>query len=287
MGAYSIKYPQNFYPSLIKAFKDRYSNSRAYTMTVDKNITWNQEVIAKAFGYDSVIWKKDFVIDEKIGERKKLGDYSFLKQCVTKLETDHLWQENGHTFLQCVTYSGHNPFVLSPELKRIFFSDKIPRRMNDYMTMANYTDNAIGHFIEQLIRQGKYDNTLIVITGDHEGLASDRARLRATTVGKDVVSEGKFTPFIVLNAPTGLRYEEVMGQIDMYPTLLQLLGLNEYSWKGLGSSILAGTAHGGFAVSPQMDVVGDISMVDPAFISYRKDSWRISDLIIKQDYLRD
>lgn len=286
-GSYSIKYPQNYYPSLIKAFKERYPDTRAYTMTVDKNITWNQEQIAKAFGYDSVLWKKDFIVDEKIGDRKKLGDYSFLNQCAKKLEYDDLWAKDGHTFIQCVTYSGHNPFVLPDSLKQIFFSDRIPRRMNDYMTMANYTDRAIGNFIDQLIRQGKYDNTMIVITGDHEGLASDRATLCATEIGKQIVSAEKFTPFIVLNAPMELRYNKVMGQVDMYPTLLQLLGVDDYSWKGLGYSILDETTHGGFAVSPQMEVVGTDSQTTPSSEEHRKKAWKISNKIIKQDYLRE
>ena len=36
--------------------------------------------------------------------------------------------------------------------------------MNDYMTMANYTDQAIGIFIERLKQSGILDNTMVVIT---------------------------------------------------------------------------------------------------------------------------
>ena len=35
-----------------------------------------------------------------------------------------------------------------------------------------------------------------------------------------------------------MRYDKVMGQIDMYPTLLNLLQLDDYYWSGLGQSIL-------------------------------------------------
>lgn len=286
-GAYSIKHPNNYYPSLVKAFKEHYPRARSFIMTVDKNITWNQEVIAKSFGFDSVLWKKDFIIDEKIGERKKLGDYSFLKQCASKIESTKLWAPNQNTFIQCVTYSGHNPFVLPEQLKQIFFSEKIPKRMNDYMTMANYTDKAIGNFINQLISQKKYENTLIVITGDHEGLASDRPGLCASDAGKQIVSKEKFTPLIILNSPQGLRYDKVMGQIDIYPTLLQALGLDHYLWKGLGNSILNETDYNGFAISPQMEIVGDISQIAPTSIAHKKTAWEISDHIIQQNYLQN
>ena len=44
----------------------------------------------------------------------------------------------------------------------------------DYMTTARYRDKAIGKFVEYLKTLPQYDVTLIVITGDHEGLATYR-----------------------------------------------------------------------------------------------------------------
>ena len=42
---------------------------------------------------------------------------------------------------------------------------------------------------------------------------------------------------IILNAPCTLSYQEKLGQIDVYPTLLDIMGANHYVWKGLGQSI--------------------------------------------------
>ena len=53
-------------------------------------------------------------------------------------------------------------------------------------------------------------------------------------LGKDIISPERFTPLIVLNSPVHLRYEKVMGQVDLYPTLLDLLGADDYPWRGLG-----------------------------------------------------
>lgn len=66
---------------------------------------------------------------------------------------------------------------------------------------------------------------MVVITGDHEGLADHRKELCHTKAGKGIISEDEFTPFIVLNSPVPMHYLKVMGQIDIYPTLLNLLGL--------------------------------------------------------------
>lgn len=77
--------------------------------------------------------------------------------------------------------------------------------------------------MEYLKTLPQYDETLIVITGDHEGLATYREELCNAPGGKGIVSDKTFTPFIIVNSPVGMRYDKVMGQIDMYPTLLNLL----------------------------------------------------------------
>lgn len=105
------------------------------------------------------------------------------------------------------------------------------------MVTANYTDHALSQFLEYLKTRPDYGQILIVITGDHEGLAADRLAICQSSGGRGIVSDKPFTPFIVVNSPIGIRYDKVMGQIDMYPTLLDLLKLDDYAWKGLGRSI--------------------------------------------------
>ncbi len=283
-GAYSTKFPSSYYPSVVKAFKEKYPGARAYGLTVDKRIVWNQNIVAPMFGYDQLLDKQSFILDERVGPHKKLGDVSFFRQCADKIEDGVVWNKDGHTFLQCVTYSGHNPFILPKELKNIFFSAEIPQRMNDYMTMANYTDRAIGLFIERLKQSGILNNTMVVVTGDHEGLADARSMLCDTKAGKGLVSDQQFTPLIIINSPVGIRYEKVMGQVDIYPTLLSLLGLDNYAWKGLGRSILDPDKKA-FAIDPNYKVVGDAGDVSDEELRFAKDAWTVSDMIIRCDYL--
>jgi len=287
-GAYSIKFPQTYFPTLIKAFKEKYSDGKAYIMTVDKDITWNQNIVARNFGFDSLIWKKNFIMDERIGfeERKNLGDYSFLSQCVEKISSEELWPSDTPVFMQCVTYSGHTPFRLQDKYKHISFSEDILQPMNDYITMANYTDRAIGHFVQKIRADRKFDDTMIIITGDHEGLASDRKWLSESPCGEGTVSPERYVPFIVLNAPYGMRYEEVLGQVDLYPTMLDLLGLDQYEWRGLGYSLLDTTNYE-FAVSPQMDIVGDTTGVGSFALTHAMKAWNISDYLIRFNLLEE
>lgn len=151
------------------------------------------------------------------------------------------------------------------------------------MILANYTDRAIGKFVEFLRSRPEYAHTLIVITGDHEGLASDRAPICATEVGKKIVSDKQFTPFIVINSPVGLKYNKVMGQIDMYPTVLNLMRLDNYKWKGIGQSILDPDKVP-FAVGSHMNEEGDMDRVPAEVLARAERAYEISDLMIRFDY---
>lgn len=124
---------------------------------------------------------------------------------------------------------------------------------------------------------------MVIITGDHEGLADFRAGLCRTEAGKGIVSDQLFTPFIVINSPVGMRYEPVMGQVDIYPTLLNLLHIDTYFWKGMGQSILDPCKEP-FAINPQYQFVGDTVGAIPEKTDFLKKSWTISDLLIRCDY---
>lgn len=280
-GTYSSQYPDHTYGTLQKAMHQK-KKSRNYLLTIDKVSTWNQGVIAYNFGIDSIIAYHDFEQTEAFGTHKRVGDRPFLEQCRRKIENGEIWKNGENAYIQCVTYSGHAPFKLPEELKKVSFSTAIPQKMNDYMTMAHYTDSAIGEFVEFLKTRPEYAETLIVITGDHEGLANYRQELCNTPGGKGIVSDKTFTPFIVVNSPVGTRYDKVMGQIDMYPTLLNLLQLDDYYWTGLGQSILDPQKKG-FAVNPQMNIEGEASPEESAFA---KNAYDISDMMIRFDFLK-
>ncbi|WP_289007649.1 LTA synthase family protein [uncultured Parabacteroides sp.] len=283
-GPYSIKFPESYYPSLVKAFKEKHKNARAYSLTVDKPMVWNQCIIAPVLGYDSLVSKSSFIQEEPVGSRKQVGDRAFLRQCLSKMKKNEVWSDSGNTLVQCVTYSGHNPFILPDSLKKVFFSEDVPDVLNRYMTMANYTDRAIGEFISRLKSDKRFENTLVVIMGDHEALGTVRKELCSDPVGKNILSDKAFVPLIILNAPSNMYYGKVMGQIDVYPTLLDLLGLNDYWWKGLGESIF-NPQKPDFDVDSQLNIVGDTAGIPDEEVRMAKKAWEISDLIIRYDYL--
>lgn len=278
-GCYAMKYTGNNYHTLTKAMASTY-NSRSYLLTVDKPITWNQAQVAKAFGIDTLLSKDSWQLDEKVGSRKKLGDVSFMRQAVEKMKTEQIWKRGEHVYLQFVTYSGHNPFILPDNLKRIQLKGNYPRKMLDYMTMANYTDHAVGILLQYLKSRPDWHETMVVIVGDHEGLAADRADIRRSAEGRRVVSASQFTPFIVLNSPVTMRYDGILGQVDMYPTILNLMHLDNYYWRGMGQSILD-KRKVAVAVGSQMNIEGDVSHASKVEINRLTQAHTIADWVIR------
>jgi len=281
-GTYATMYPDNYYPSIHKALKQAHG-SRATLMTGDKPYAWNQERIGRNFGLDSLITFADFRIDDDFAGRRHIGDRALMQQCVEKLKKGDIWPVNSPAFLQFVTYSGHGPFRLPESEKKMKLPQGLPTIMADYLHTAHYTDEAIGILVDYLRSRPDWHRTMVVITGDHEGLATWRQECLDSPEGRKYVSAEKFVPLIILNSPIPGRSDRVMGQVDIYSSLLQLMGLTHYHWRGLGHSIFSPT-HPGMAVDPQHHIVPAGSETSPEANRLRE-AREMSDRIIRYNLL--
>lgn len=284
-GSYSYRFPHTTYPSLDKAWKQKHNDALSASFTVDKKIVWNAAVAANDFGIDVLLDKPYFTLDAATGPRHRLGDHSLLRQSAERIESEELFKTNGHTLLQIVTYSGHTPFIIPDSLRQISIDERFPKRLKRYLEVANYTDQAIGTFVDRIRNNPKFANTMIVITGDHEGIGADRAEWLTDPEIATFMSAGQFTPLIAVNSPIGLKYDGVLGQIDLYPTLLDLAGLDNYPWRGMGRSILDPDKKT-FAVTPAGEIVGDASGATSEEIAHARDGYNIADIIISTNYFK-
>ncbi len=99
------------------------------------------------------------------------------------------------------------------------------RDMAEYMASMADTDAAMGTVLSALRRAGSYDNTLIVCTTDH-GIAfpHHKCRLRDSGIGV----------FLILKMPgdeaAGTTIDAMVSQIDVYPTICEMLQLPIPEW---------------------------------------------------------
>ncbi|MNJ30082.1 Lipoteichoic acid synthase [compost metagenome] len=131
--------------------------------------------------------------------------------------------------------TAHHPFTI-PEDKKIL---TLPKRyqdnmVGDYITAQHYADNALGQFITDLKDSGLWDNSIIVIYGDHLGIpqhALDKRghQLMNEIYGYDYSYKDMINIPLILSIPdTEMpeQREQLGGQIDIAPTLANLLGVS-------------------------------------------------------------
>ena len=93
-----------------------------------------------------------------------------------------------------------------------------------YDSEIAYTDGYIGRIVQTLKQRGLYDSSLIIVVGDHgEGMMQHRERGHGFFIYHSTVH----VPLIVKlpGVSTGVRINEVVGIIDIVPTVCQLLGI--------------------------------------------------------------
>jgi len=161
-------------------------------------------------------------------DSEEIDDRTLLTEAAARLENIQ-----SAFYTQLVTISMHYPYdklrIPTTEISR---SRMYTEEVRNYLETVHFCDDAIGKFIQELKQKGIYDNSIIVIVSDHNEMDRNQVENR-----KETLPEDKEIAMIVLNSPQKLQYNAPIEQIDVYPTLLDLMGANHYNWKGLGCSI--------------------------------------------------
>lgn len=281
---YAYEAADNRFHTLPEAIKSH--GGRSYILTCDKPHVWNQSRVARAFSVDTLIHDTSWDNNEPVGTARRLSDGGFMAQSVEKLRRGEIWPVGEQAFVMWVTYSGHNPFRLPEKLRRVEFKGDYPEIIKNYMTTANYTDHSLLTLIEYLKTRDDWAETMVVITGDHEGLAGDRKAAVRNKWAREFVDPGQHTPLIILNSPVGGRYDGQMGQVDIYSTLLDLMGLEGFKWRGMGQSVID-PSFPGVAVGFADDIQGDTAGVDAHLMEHLRQGRDVSDRILRFNMVKD
>lgn len=137
-------------------------------------------------------------------------------------ELDKDYHNKKPFFAQIMTVSNHRPYTY-PE-GRIDIPSHTGRE-----GAVKYTDYAIGKFIREASRKPWFNNTLFVIVADH----------CASSAGKVELPVNKYHIPMLFYAPKHLlpgKFEKLVAQIDIGPTILGYLHLN-YKSKFFGQDV--------------------------------------------------
>ena len=273
----------NTYVTLADAIREQ--GGQSLLVSMDNPRIWHQGAIARSFGFDRYVTSEEYVTDETdYPSGSVLADSSFLAQTIEKIRHGELLSPDRPTLLTLVTHSGHYPFRPEAQQPIPQLPHDMPTELKDYIATAHYVDKALGRFIHQLKRLPDWNKTMVVIAGDHG--VPPHIRQEMTAGYDDVTGKDDFIPLIILNSPVNATEERLIGQVDVYTTILDAAGMYNFKWKGMGFSAFD-DRRPSFVISPRMKTYADTAAPTHKEIQSACDALEYSDLIIRGNLLRE
>lgn len=204
---------------------------------------WNRDNAYKSFGYDYFMPLSYYQNKKGYYLGYGIKDKLFFDQSIKYME--HLPQP---FYLKMITVTNHYPYDLDKKNQSIDKTDTGDKTVDGYVQTAHYLDQAIGELMSYLKKSGLEKNTLIMLYGDHYGISGNHHKASAQLLDKDSFNNFDNLQFqrvpLMFHMP-GLKggiNHTYGGEIDVRPTLFNLLGINDQNMIQFGHSLLAKNA---------------------------------------------
>lgn len=204
---------------------------------------WNRDNAYKSFGYDYFMPLSYYQNKKGYYLGYGIKDKLFFDQSIKYME--HLPQP---FYLKMITVTNHYPYDLDKKNQSIDKTDTGDKTVDGYVQTAHYLDQAIGELMSYLKKSGLEKNTLIMLYGDHYGISGNHHKASAQLLDKDSFNNFDNLQFqrvpLMFHMP-GLKggiNHTYGGEIDVRPTLFNLLGIKDQNMIQFGHSLLAKNA---------------------------------------------
>lgn len=254
-GSAALSFGDNIYPNYAHYYP------KSYTINPCHN-TWNQSVVNTQYGIQNLyeeggLYRSDSLIIQEVIRHFNMSD--------------------SLTFILAITISSHTPFEIG---KTVNFAvdETIPSTIQDYVKAMHYVDGALNLLFEEFTHNEKLKQTDIVITGDHKIFQHMMWKQMHEYMVKNGCEkdECNYVPLIIYS-PTFVKNEynsDIAYQMDIFPTILDVIGCDNYFWHGFGVSLLGhGDANG--SIPPPMSASRKLS---------EQEAYDLSDKIIRNNY---
>ncbi|MRN57267.1 sulfatase-like hydrolase/transferase [Paenibacillus sp. LC-T2] len=233
-------------PSLPKLLEEQgYDTATFHTNEVD---FWNRGELYNALGFNRYYDKPFFGEDDTLF----YGASDEVLYSKTATELARMNDSSDPFYSQVISMSSHNPFSI-PENK---YQMTLPERfegtfVGDYIRAQNYADYALGQFIAELKENGVWDDSIIILYGDHRGLPIFSLKDEDKTLMEEILDH-EYTERDLINIPLIIASKgavtpgvnnQLGGQVDILPTVANLLGVSLDNHIHFGQDLLNQTAY--------------------------------------------
>ena len=201
---------------------------------------WNRNNAYKQFGYEYFMPLSYYQNKPKYYIGYGLKDKIFFSQSIKYIE--RLPQP---FYLKLITVTNHYPYDLDKKNQSIAKTETGDETVDGYVQTAHYLDQAIGQLMRWLQKTGLAKNTLLVFYGDHYGISGNHHKASAELLNQDEFTNFdnlKFQRVPLMFHMRGLKggvKKTYGGEIDVLPTLLNLLGIKNQKTIQFGHDLLS------------------------------------------------
>ncbi|MCM1021393.1 MAG: LTA synthase family protein [Muribaculum sp.] len=243
------------YPSLQRALSPCYTSVEI----IGENASlWHHKETSSAYGFNRLV--SDASVNITTGQDDAI--FSAALEVIDSLPQPF--------YAMVSTMTMHDPYTPGTSASTwISNVDSLPASDAVYLERCHEFDIALAKFITQMKQSPVWPNTIVVIVSDHEA--------RRSCLSPAMNAGNQFMAILNSGFP-GTSDSNIMSQIDVYPTLLTLLGLERAPvWKGLGTSVINNGAPG-FALLPQGTVIGQAA---DSTIARQRQWWMLAEKWIR------
>lgn len=217
-------------------FYGEYKESGYYTMYTHGNDGdfWNRNNVYGKLDIDELDFIENFDEDSTL-INGWISDESLYNQVIKNVE-----KVNKPFFINIVSASSHTAFDLPGLDNKYEYIDIDVGKFKDtyfgnYLEAVNYADNQFGKFIEQLKEKDLYDNSMILVYGDHYGMQMYNYEMLDYLEEVDHKYNNVETEINYINTVCGLRIpgveymviDKTISKLDIKPTICYLSGIKD------------------------------------------------------------
>ncbi|WP_330949347.1 LTA synthase family protein [Virgibacillus sp. MG-45] len=238
-GAAFVTKGSNTYQAL-PAIMNQKQNYTSAVFHGDRKTFWNRDEVYKEFAIDKFYDSSYYDMSEGQVINYGLKDKPFFKESMPLLES-----LDQPFYAHMMTLTHHHPYLIDEEDATIAPAETGDKSVDRYFQTARYLDESLEQFFNDLKASGLYDDSVIMIYGDHYGISDNHNRAMAELLGEEITpykhAQLQRVPFMIkIPGVEGKgTVHEFTGQIDVMPTLLHLLGIDAKDYIQFGTDMFS------------------------------------------------
>lgn len=212
-----VRYGRDNFTSLAKTLASNGYTTNAYHGY--NRAFYNRETAINSLGYQKFYAAESYPKGQILN--MGLNDGDFLNKTA-----DYIATQPKPSLSYVITLSSHTPFETNNLTQNLGINiGDYPKQVGGYLENINYVDRMLGEFFTKLKSSGIYDDSLVVVYGDHMPILP---AFNAGTINyaPDTNSDKHVPLFVKLpNETNGETHPGTGTSLDITPTIFDLLGI--------------------------------------------------------------